>query len=99
MTVYKKKKPLCEKKSSAKETKLSITRGTTLFDNETLSAYPRRFQRGFSVTGETRFRLPKKSSAKLLGGGVMFRRRYALAPTERSLKTDPSEFVSPYKRI
>jgi hypothetical protein len=66
-----------------------------------LLAYPSFSRIGQGKTARTSSRkLPQlKNSAELLGGGVIFRRRYALTPTERSLKTDPSEFVSPYKRI
>ena len=87
------------RRSSAKETRRTKPAVPLFLITKRYPLCPRRFQHGFSVTGETRFRLPKKLSAKLLGGGVIFRIRYVLAPAEHSLKTEHSEFVSPYKRI
>jgi hypothetical protein len=62
-----------------------LTRGTTLFDNETLSALPMSCSTRHLCNGRTRSRLLEELSPRLLGGGVIVQNRRCLSPADSSL--------------
>ena len=86
---------LCMRRSSAKETRLWLTRGTTLFDNETLSAFSASFSTRLLCNGRIPFPPTEKSFGETARG--MSYLPPPLCPhTERTLSANkPSEIVSP----